>query len=149
VSKTLVEQYVEDPKHMRLFQQERAIYEITELIESVMAEQGIGRSQLAAKLGQSKAWITQLLDGERNKTIRTVADVLAVLGREYCSFQRPIQIHRGGNASTRQASVQVEQSEAQVEQSDPCGEQILAISDHRLTAETTAQYVEVPQAFVQ
>jgi transcriptional regulator with XRE-family HTH domain len=92
MAKTLVEQYVEDPTHMRLFQQERAIYEVTELIESVMGEEGMTRAELARKLGKTKGWVTQLLDGEANKTIRTVADVLAVLGREYRSSQRPIHI---------------------------------------------------------
>lgn len=92
MTKTLVEQYVSDHSHMRLFQQELAIYEVTELIESAMADMGVSRSDLAAKLGQSKSWITQLLDGEKNKTIRTVADVFAVLGLEFCSFHRPIQV---------------------------------------------------------
>lgn len=101
MTKTLVEEYVEDPEHMRLFQQERAVYRVTELIESVMAEQGVSRSKLAAKLGRSKGWVTQLLDGDRNKTIRTVADVLAVLGREFVPSQRPIRIGRGEEASTR------------------------------------------------
>jgi transcriptional regulator with XRE-family HTH domain len=100
MTKTLVEQYVEDPMHMRVFQQERALYEVTDLIERVMAEQGITRSQLAAKLGRTKGWVTQLLDGDRNKTIRTVADVFAVLGREFCAFQRPIQIQTGKKNSS-------------------------------------------------
>lgn len=44
------------------------------------------------QLGKSKGWVTQLLDGEANKTIRTIADAFAVLGQEYCSFYRPIRI---------------------------------------------------------
>lgn len=108
MAKTLVEQYVEDPSHMRLYQQERAIYEVTELIESVMDEKGVSRADLARKLGKSRGWVTQLLDGEANKTIRTIADVLAVLGREYRSFQRPIQIgNKGGRTPAKglQASI--------------------------------------------
>lgn len=92
MTKTLVEKYVEDPEQMRLFQQERAIYEITELIESVMEAKGISRAALAKRLGKSKGWITQLLDGEANKTIRTVADVLTVLGQELRVFAQPIRI---------------------------------------------------------
>jgi hypothetical protein len=92
MKKTLVEKYVENPVHMRLFQQERAIYEATELLERVMRETGVSRTELARRLGRSKGWVTQLLDGEANKTIRTVADAFAVLGREYHSSQRPIQI---------------------------------------------------------
>jgi transcriptional regulator with XRE-family HTH domain len=95
-TKTLVEQYVEDPNHMRLFQQEGAIYEVTELIESVMGEQGVSRSDLARRLGRTKGWITQLLDGEANKTIRTVADVLTVLGMEYHSSATPIRVGKEG-----------------------------------------------------
>jgi transcriptional regulator with XRE-family HTH domain len=107
MKKTLVEKYVENPTHMRLFQQERAIYEVTELLESVMHETGVTRSQLAKKLGKSKGWVTQLLDGEANKTIRTVADAFAVLGREYCSFQRPIQIGKPKANRTIVSSIRI------------------------------------------
>lgn len=99
MTKTLVEQYVDDPIHMRLFQQERAIYEVTEVIESVMDERGVTRAQLADKLGKSKSWVTQLLDGEGNKTVRTVADVLAVLGCEFRVFAQPIKISNCRKAS--------------------------------------------------
>jgi transcriptional regulator with XRE-family HTH domain len=94
MTKTLVEQYVENPAHMRLYQQERAIYEVTELLESLMKTSGVSRAELAKRLGKSRGWITQLLDGESNKTIRTVADAFAVLGHEYRSFYQPIQISR-------------------------------------------------------
>ena len=92
MNKTLVERYVDDPERLRCFQQERAIYEITELIESEMESQGVSRAALAKRLGKSKGWVTQLLDGEANKTIRTVADVLAVLGKEFRAFAQPIRI---------------------------------------------------------
>jgi len=100
MTKTLVEQYVEDPAHMRLFQQERAIYEVTELLESVMEDKGVSRSELARLLGKDKSWVTQLLDGEANKTIRTVADVLAVLGREFRAFSDPIRISNDWQCAT-------------------------------------------------
>jgi transcriptional regulator with XRE-family HTH domain len=94
MNKTLVEKYVENIDNMRLFQQERSIYEVTEMLESLMEQQGINRAELAKRLGRTKGWVTQLLDGEANKTIRTVADVCAVLGQEFCSFHRPIRIGR-------------------------------------------------------
>jgi transcriptional regulator with XRE-family HTH domain len=101
MTRTLVEKYVEDPERMRLYQQERAIYEITELIESVMEAEGVSRATLAKRLGKSKGWITQLLDGETNKTIRTVADVLAVLGQEFRVFAQPIRISNEQGAAAR------------------------------------------------
>lgn len=92
MTKTLVEKYVEDPQNMRLYQQERAICEVTELIETVMEDKQVTRSQLARLLGKNKSWVTQFLDGEANKTIRTVADVLAVLGCEFRAFHAPIRV---------------------------------------------------------
>ena len=97
MAKTLVEAYVEDPVQMRLFQQERSIYEVTELIESLMKAQNVSRSELAARLGKTKGWVTQLLDGEANKTLRTIADAFAVLGHEYRASSRPIQIAKGAD----------------------------------------------------
>jgi transcriptional regulator with XRE-family HTH domain len=92
MTKTLVEEYVEDPNNMRLFQQERAICEVTELLERTLKEMNLNRADLAKRLGRTRGWVTQLLDGEANKTIRTIADAFAVLGKEFrCSCQ-PIRI---------------------------------------------------------
>jgi transcriptional regulator with XRE-family HTH domain len=92
MGKTLVEKYVEDSDHMRLFQQERAIYEVTATLKALMEKKGVSRAELARLLGRTKGWVTQLLDGEANKTIRTVADAFAVLGDEFHSSSQPIQI---------------------------------------------------------
>ena len=92
MNKSVLEEYISDSENMRAFQQERAIYEVTELIEGAMAESRVTRSQLANLLGRSKGWVTQLLDGQGNKTVRTVADVLAVLSREVHFSAPPIEI---------------------------------------------------------
>lgn len=78
---TLFERLTETPEGMRLFQQERAIFELTELVCELMAEQRVSRSVLASRLGKSKGYITQLLDGRTNMTVRTASDVLHALGR--------------------------------------------------------------------
>src|SRR5262249_39819456 len=92
MTKTLIEERLEDPKHMRLYQQERAIYEVTELLESLLRDMGVSRTELARRLGKTKGWVTQLLDTDANKTIRTVADACAVLGCEFRSFAQPIRV---------------------------------------------------------
>jgi transcriptional regulator with XRE-family HTH domain len=112
MSKTLVEKYVEDLEHMRLFQQERSIYEVTAMLEALMEEQGISRAELAKRLGRTKGWVTQLLDGESNKTIRTVADVCAVLGQEFCSYHQPIRIGRERQPASSTAKAVVEVSDS-------------------------------------
>ena len=94
---TLAEEYLSrHPDNARLYQQERAIYEVTELIEEALSKSGKSRSELAKLSGRSRGWVTQLLDVDANKTIRTVADVFAVLGSELKFSFEPITIEKHG-----------------------------------------------------
>ena len=81
MTKTLIEQLTRTPEGMRLYQQERAIQEATDLICEVMEEEGVSRAELARRLGKTKGYITQLLDGRTNMTVRTLSDVFGVLDR--------------------------------------------------------------------
>ena len=47
----------------------------TERIVELMLEQNVSRTELAKRRGRSKGWISQLLAGEANFTLRTLADV--------------------------------------------------------------------------
>ena len=51
-----------------------------DLILSAMNEQEISKSELARRLGVSPANVTQLLSGDRNLTLKTLADIAYVLG---------------------------------------------------------------------
>lgn len=64
----------------RLYWQERTILDVTERILQIMAESNVSRSELARRLGKSKGYVTQLLNGTTNMTLRTVTDVFTVLG---------------------------------------------------------------------
>lgn len=79
--KTLMERLKESVEEQRLFEQERAILEVTELVSRLMEEQNVSKAELARRLSTSKANVTQMLDGRRNMTVRTLADVLFSLGR--------------------------------------------------------------------
>jgi transcriptional regulator with XRE-family HTH domain len=80
----LVDNLENDADEMRLFQQEWLILEVTELIASLMEEKGIRKKDMAEELGRSKGYVTQLLDGRANMTLRTVSDVMWALG---CSLE--------------------------------------------------------------
>jgi transcriptional regulator with XRE-family HTH domain len=82
VSNTLIDRLQGTGEGRRLLQQERTILDLTELICAVMEEQKVSRSDLARLLGKTKGYVTQLLDGRTNMTLRTMSDVFAVLGRE-------------------------------------------------------------------
>ena len=81
MAETLTEGLTKTPGGMRLYQQERAIQELTDLVCELMEEQQVDRSELARRLGKTTGYITQLLDGRTNMTVRAMSDVLTALGR--------------------------------------------------------------------
>jgi transcriptional regulator with XRE-family HTH domain len=80
-----------DPEFRKLLAQEELILEVTETICDILENEKISRKELADRLGKSKGFISQLLNGGRNLTLRTVADILYVLG--YKVSLTPHKIH--------------------------------------------------------
>ena len=77
---TLSQQIAVTEEGKRLLQQEDAILDVTELICEIMAETEVSRSELAQRLRTTRGYVTQLLDGSANMTIRKVADIFTALG---------------------------------------------------------------------
>jgi transcriptional regulator with XRE-family HTH domain len=80
-----------DPEFRKLLAQEELILEVTESICKLLGEEKVSRKELAERLGKSKGFVSQLLNGGRNLTLRTVADILHVLG--YKVSLTPYKIH--------------------------------------------------------
>jgi plasmid maintenance system antidote protein VapI len=59
----------------RLLRQEELILEVTEILAEALEREGINKTQLAARMGRTKGFVSQLLDGSRNLTLRTIADL--------------------------------------------------------------------------
>ena len=78
--KTILDEYLEDEEFRRLFAQEDLIMEVTETLCELLEKEKVSRKELADRLGKTKGFVTQLLNGGRNLTLRTVADILHVLG---------------------------------------------------------------------
>jgi transcriptional regulator with XRE-family HTH domain len=72
-----------DNDYERLLAQERLILDATETIVGLLEEQGVSRQELAKRLGKSKGFVSQLLSGERNMTLRSLADLGHALGRSF------------------------------------------------------------------
>ena len=64
----------------RLFEQEFLLISATELISALMQEKNVSRSELAERIGKSKSFVTQILRGQHNMTLRTLADLAWALG---------------------------------------------------------------------
>jgi len=78
MSETLSEQFTKTDD-MKLYQQERIIFEVTELVCKLMEQKEINKTELSNKLKKSKGYVTQLLNGTANMTLRTISDVMWVL----------------------------------------------------------------------
>ena len=59
---------------------ESLVAEAAEGIAQLMAAQNLSKADVARRLNKSRAWVTQLLNGKANMTIRTLADVTFALG---------------------------------------------------------------------
>ena len=77
--KSTYDRMTEDPSERRLLRQEELILDVTEALVGALADQGMRRSQLASKLGRTKGYVSQMLAGSRNLTLRSVADLADAL----------------------------------------------------------------------
>ena len=68
-----IKRQTESPEARRRYEEERLILWTTEAIWKAMDDQGLTRAELAARLGTSRANVTQLLSGTRNMTLRSLA----------------------------------------------------------------------------
>ena len=87
--KTQHEILMEDPEFRRLLSIEALVAEASEAIARLMAEQNVSKAGLARRLNKSRAWVTQLLSGKANMTVRTLAEVVYTLGAEVKLHAQP------------------------------------------------------------
>ncbi len=75
-----VNRHTTTPKARRLFEQERLILWVTDSLYEALEENAMSKSDLAEKLGTSRAYITQVLNGSRNMSLSTMADLAWAVG---------------------------------------------------------------------
>lgn len=62
------------------YQFEKAVVDLTEQLCEIMEAKGISRADLARQLGKSRAWVTKVLRGDQNLTLKTITDIFWELG---------------------------------------------------------------------
>lgn len=67
----------------KAFAREDLIYNLTEDLLILMETKGITKNSLARQMNKSKSYISQLLNGSRNMTLKTLSDICFELN---CSF---------------------------------------------------------------
>jgi hypothetical protein len=91
--KTLVERLTATDEGMRLFQQGRIEFDVTELVSRLMKEQRISRGTLGKRIGRSKGFITQFLMCSVDIDIKLLADIMWALGKSVYVGVGPLSIH--------------------------------------------------------
>ena len=89
--KSTYEEFAEKAENRRLLAQEGLVLEGSELVARLMNESGVTRSELAKRIGKTRSYVTQLLSGSRNMTLRTLADIAFALGAEVKMEAVPIE----------------------------------------------------------
>lgn len=80
---SILEQWLAESKDtQREFNQERLIVDVAELITKTLNESSMNQATLARELGKSKGYVSQLLNGSRNMTLRTLADIATELDKK-------------------------------------------------------------------
>ena len=74
-----IRELLSDHEGQKLYFREDLIFEVTEAICRVMEEKGISKAELSRIAGVSKSNITQLLSGDHNMRLTTIADLLFAL----------------------------------------------------------------------
>jgi transcriptional regulator with XRE-family HTH domain len=92
---------MEDPEFRKLLAIEALVAEASEVIARLMHDQNMSKADLARRLNKSRAWVTQLLSGKANMTIRTLAEVAYALGAEVNLQAQPHNWKVSGKRSRR------------------------------------------------
>ena len=68
-----------DMEFDRLVRQEELILQVTETLTEELDDAGVTRAELARRLGKSPGFVSQVLGGGRNLTLRTLSDIASAL----------------------------------------------------------------------
>jgi len=80
MSKGLYQELIERFGDERQMAEEGLIFDVSQQLFEVMEKDHVSKAELARRLGCSKAYITKLLRGPSNMTLRKVAEVFHALG---------------------------------------------------------------------
>ena len=92
MNNNFIQKLMSDEEGRKLFFREDLIFEVTETISKVMHEKGVNKSDLSKIAGVTKSNITQLLSGDHNMRLSTIADLLYALDSKLSVTAVPLSI---------------------------------------------------------
>lgn len=91
---TIFEQMIHEVKQSGDFYVERAKIAIAEQIAKAMKQAGVSKAELARRLGKSRAYVTQILQGDVNFTVESLVKIAESLG-----YKLELKLNRNLEAS--------------------------------------------------
>ena len=92
MAETFIQKLMSDEEGRKLYFREDLIFEVTEAISQAMEEKGVNKAELSRLAGVSKSNITQLLSGDQNMRLTTIADLLYALDSKLAVSAVPLDI---------------------------------------------------------
>ena len=92
MAETFIQKLMSDKEGKKLYFREDLIFEVTEAISQAMVEKGVNKAELSRLVGVSKSNITQLLSGDHNMRLTTVADLLYALDSKLAVSAVPLDV---------------------------------------------------------
>lgn len=92
MAETFIQKLMSDEEGRKLYFREDLIFEVTEAISQAMEEKGVNKAELSRLAGVSKSNITQLLSGDQNMRLTTVADLLYALDSKLAVSAVPLDV---------------------------------------------------------
>ncbi len=96
--------FIEANQHTPEYELEWLLLDIHEAVWAAMQARGVSRAELAERLGTSRAYITKLLEGQENMTVKTLVRVANALemkvGMKLVPRERAPGRAKGGRAVT-------------------------------------------------
>jgi len=99
---TSIENYIKQNQYTVDYQTELSIIDLNEKIIAKMEELKVNRAELANRLGVSKAFVTKVLNGNPNMTIKTIISIALALDcqlyhdiypRGFKVARKPLYVH--------------------------------------------------------
>lgn len=91
-------------RYEQLLRQERLILDVTEQLAGALEKSRVTQAELARRMERTPGFVSQLLGGGRNLTLRTIADIAAALSLRP-SFQ--FSSERMAAVAERRAAIEV------------------------------------------
>jgi AraC-like DNA-binding protein len=80
----------QSPERAKLYQFARLELEVTELLCELMEKEKVSRAELARRVGVKPPYVTRILRGQTNLTLKTLSDFFFALGRSVRIVDRPM-----------------------------------------------------------